>query len=73
MGIVARKTLNKGDVVKMFTCTGGDYGDPLERDPQQVALDVKNGFVSVEQAEKDYGVIVDPNTHEVTGFRGGRR
>ena len=73
MGIVARKTLDKGDVVKMFTCTGGGYGNPLERDPKRVALDVKNGFISVEQAKNDYGVTVDPNTCEVTGFCGGRK
>lgn len=68
MGIVARHVMNKNDVAYMVTCTGGGYGNPLERDPKQVAWDVKNEYISVRQAEEDYGVIVDPETFEVKGF-----
>ncbi|MEX0923668.1 MAG: hydantoinase B/oxoprolinase family protein [Rhodovibrionaceae bacterium] len=38
---------------------GGGWGDPLERDPAAVLTDVGDGFVSVESARKDYGVIVE--------------
>ena len=38
MGIVARKLLNTGDAVRMVTCTGGGYGDPLKREPEKVFL-----------------------------------
>lgn len=73
MGITARRVMNKGDVVRMVTCTGGGYGNPLEREPESVAWDVKNEYISLEQAREDYGVIVDPETFEVTGFTEKRR
>lgn len=38
---------------------GGGYGDPFERDPALVALDVRNGIVSRESAQRDYGVVLD--------------
>ena len=72
MGIVARHVMNKDDTVYMVTCTGGGYGNPLERDPKQVAWDVKNEYITVKQAEEDYGVIVDPETFEVTGLTSAR-
>lgn len=69
MGIVARKVMNRDDTVRMVTCTGGGYGDPMERDPESVAWDVKNEYISVRQAEEDYGVVVDPDTYEVKAVR----
>lgn len=60
--------MNTNDVVRMVTATGGGYGDPLRRDPAKVAMDVKNEYITAEQAKADYGVIVDPDTFEVTGF-----
>jgi hypothetical protein len=44
---------------------GGGYGDPLERDPDRVRVDVRDGFVSLVAAERDYGVVLDPETLEV--------
>lgn len=38
---------------------GGGYGDPLERNAARVAADVVEGYVSVEAAARDYGVVVD--------------
>lgn len=56
---------------------GGGYGDPLLRKPSQVAHDVRNGFVSVRAAERDYGVVVNPTDFAVddaatAGLRGTR-
>ena len=51
----------------MVTCTGGGYGDPKKRDPLKVADDARNGYISVEQAERDYGVRLDPATYDVIG------
>ena len=73
MGIVARHVMNKDDVVYMVTCTGGGYGNPLERDPELVARDVKNEYISVRQAEEDYGFIVDADTFEVKGLTDARK
>jgi N-methylhydantoinase B len=44
-----------------FVCygpAGGGYGNPLERDPAKVADDVLDGFISIETARRDYGVVV---------------
>ena len=73
MGIVARRVMNKDDVVRMVTCTGGGYGNPLERDPEAVAWDVKNEYITADQAEKEYGVLVDPETFEIKGYTSNRR
>ena len=49
---------------------GGGWGDPLERDPELVAADVRNEFISRESAEQDYGVVVtDDFTVDVEGTR----
>lgn len=51
-----------GDVLVNNTGGGGGYGNPLLREPSRVAHDVRNGFVSVAAAERDYGVVVDPSS-----------
>lgn len=38
---------------------GGGYGDPLERDPELVRDDARNGFISVQAAKDEYGVVLD--------------
>ncbi|MGD9024083.1 MAG: hypothetical protein PVG52_04520, partial [Desulfobacterales bacterium] len=54
-----------GDVIQFVSAGGGGYGDPQERDPHAVELDVRNEYVSIERAEADYGVIIDPATLKV--------
>ena len=54
--------LEEGEVLANNTGGGGGYGNPQLRDPSRVADDVSNGYVSVDAAERDYGVIVDPIT-----------
>ena len=44
---------------------GGGWGDPLERDPELVAQDVRNDKVSLASARDDYGVVLDPDTFAV--------
>jgi len=69
-GKVARHPLAAGDLVRVVTATGGGYGDPLERDPEAVANDVRNGYVTVDEARDQYGVEVDPATFAVVGLPG---
>ena len=38
---------------------GGGYGDPFERDPEAVLWDVIEGYVSIEGARRDYGVVIE--------------
>ncbi|MGO0063155.1 hydantoinase B/oxoprolinase family protein [Brevibacillus fluminis] len=66
-GKYARFPLQKGDVVRLITATGGGYGDPLKRPVEKVAYDAKNGYITVEQAKEVYGVLLDPSTYEVVG------
>ena len=61
--------LEAGQVLANNTGGGGGWGNPFERDPALVAKDVRNGFVSVEAAERDYGVAVDPATFGVDTVR----
>jgi N-methylhydantoinase B len=67
VGKSARVHLKKGDVARLITATGGGWGNPNERPVEVVQKDVRDGFITVEMAEKDYGVFLDPDTLEVTG------
>ena len=51
--------LRAGDVLEIETAGGGGYGDPLEREVDLVARDVREGLVSPEEATIEYGVVVD--------------
>ncbi|GGC40633.1 5-oxoprolinase [Novosphingobium marinum] len=46
-----------GDLLHFITWGGGGWGDPLERDPELVALEVRQGLVSGKGA-RDYGVVL---------------
>ncbi len=50
--------LKAGDAYLMQSGGGGGFGNPLERDPERVAHDVREGYVSRDAAHRDYGVIV---------------
>jgi N-methylhydantoinase B len=58
-GLVDDEPLRKGDLIRLVT-TGGGWGDPLEREPELVRLDVLRGLVSRHSAERDYGVRLGP-------------
>jgi N-methylhydantoinase B len=57
--------LQSNDVISIRTPGAGGYGSPMLRDPQAVLDDVLDGKVSVESAERDYGVVVDLSTKSV--------
>ncbi|MDE2756248.1 MAG: hypothetical protein OXI92_06825 [Acidobacteriota bacterium] len=48
-----------GDSVYHRLAGGGGWGDPLTRDPDAVARDVRNDKVSPGSARRDYGVVLD--------------
>ncbi|OFK76570.1 hydantoinase B/oxoprolinase family protein [Staphylococcus sp. HMSC071G07] len=50
--------LNKGDKVILRTATGGGYGDPYQRPQEKIASDIKNGYITEEQAREIYGYNV---------------
>jgi N-methylhydantoinase B len=56
------RSIDKGSGCEVFMMTcpgGGGYGDPLEREPGAVALDVAAGIVSAAAARSAYGVVLD--------------
>jgi N-methylhydantoinase B len=53
------RPLQTGDRVRMSTGGGGGYGDPRRRANELVLRDVTRGFVSLESARDDYGVMFD--------------
>jgi N-methylhydantoinase B len=57
--------LKPGDVLTIDAAGGGGCGNPLEREPERVESDVMEGYVSLEKAREDYGVIIDPKTMKV--------
>src|SRR5688572_29023742 len=50
--------LKKGDVFRLDTPGGGGHGDAYAREPERVLADVREGVLSAEAAERDYGVVV---------------
>ncbi|HWM80694.1 MAG TPA: hydantoinase B/oxoprolinase family protein [Pseudolabrys sp.] len=50
--------IRPGQKVRLETPGGGGFGDPGSRDPQQVARDVRFGYVSRAAAARDYKVAL---------------
>jgi N-methylhydantoinase B len=58
----------EGDIFSRPTAGGGGFGDPLERDPALVLEDVKDDYVSVARAAKDYGVVIETIDAELCDY-----
>jgi N-methylhydantoinase B len=63
-GLVDAEPVRAGQVIRIRTTGGGGWGDPLDRDPERVAQDVRDGKVSQAGARDDYGVV--PGDEEAT-------
>ena len=50
--------LGRGDVFRHEMSGGGGFGDPLDRDPERVLRDVIEEKVTLEYAEREYGVVL---------------
>lgn len=48
--------IKKGDAFAVRSGGGGGFGHPFDRPAERVAWDVRQGYVSVESARRDYGV-----------------
>jgi N-methylhydantoinase B len=70
---VARVALDADDVLEVVATGGGGFGDPIEREPERVALDVRSRLVSRTEAVRVYGVVLatDGSVDEVA--TAGRR
>jgi N-methylhydantoinase B len=61
--------LQPGDEVVKLSSGGAGVGDPREREPERVRDDVIAELVTVEAAERIYGVALDPETLEIDTAR----
>jgi N-methylhydantoinase B len=55
----SRLVLAKGDVLAMAGGGGGGLGDPLLREPERVAIDLANGYITADHAAAAYGVVIE--------------
>jgi N-methylhydantoinase B len=58
-----------GDIVIKLSAGGAGVGAPDKREPAAVQQDVRNGFVTLEAAERIYRVALDPQTLEIDEAR----
>ena len=62
---VNAKPLKKGDRVKVETGGGGGFGNPFNRPPEKVLEDYLDGYIDIDTARKEYGVVIDPDKQEI--------
>ena len=53
---VSGLTVNRDDVIRVITSCGGGYGDPKKRDAEKIKADIKNELLTLERAQKIYGM-----------------
>lgn len=69
-----RQPVPAGERVVLEMPGGGGLGDPLSREPERVAEDVRTGLVSRESALADYGVVIrDDGSVDETRTRAARQ
>ncbi|GAB2651100.1 hydantoinase B/oxoprolinase family protein [Prescottella soli] len=66
--VFSNVAIQSGDSFERPSAGGGGYGDPLEREPEDVVDDVIDGYVSIERAALDYGVVIDAVDPEIDHF-----
>jgi N-methylhydantoinase B len=54
-------TMKPGDIFGSVPHGGGGIGDPIRRNPERVAADVRQRLVSAEWANRIYGTVLDGN------------
>ncbi len=59
------QVLEPGDAYIIRSGGGGGYGSPLEREPEKVEGDVRQGYVTKAAAEKLYGIVFRDGTLDV--------
>lgn len=62
---ISNLPLAPNEVVSFQTGGGGGYGSPLERESEKVLFDVINGYVSLQKAKEEYGVVIDQDRMKI--------
>ena len=57
--------LQPGQRVILELPGGGGFGEPSERDIKRILADVRAGYVSIEAAARDYGVVIDAESMQI--------
>lgn len=52
--------LNSNTKIVIQTAGGGGYGHAFERKEENVLNDIVQGFITIDRAEKEYGVAIEP-------------
>ncbi len=53
--------MRRGDVLRMITPSGGGFGEPLDRVPDLVTVEVLDGLLTPDQAMAQYGLVLKPD------------
>jgi len=73
LDLCARLVVKPGQIIVSRCNGGGGYGDPLEREPERVLRDVREGWVSHARARNTYGVAITEELvidwHETSALR----
>lgn len=51
--------VNKDDIIRIVTGAGGGFGDPKNRNHAAIQEDIRNGFLTEEQATTVYGMELE--------------
>jgi N-methylhydantoinase B len=54
-----------GTILHQVAGGGGGYGKPTLRPAAQVIREVRNGTLSLQKAQEEYGIVIDPMTMEL--------
>ena len=54
--------IKAGSLFRVETCGGGGFGPAIERNPESVLRDVREGKISLRRATREYKVVVDKKT-----------
>jgi N-methylhydantoinase B len=57
------------DVLYLRPDGGGGYGDPLDRDPQLVKEDLRNGMITAQPTRDIYGVVINDDAVDIEATR----
>ena len=72
--LVCMQPVEKGQGWECLHGTAASFGDPLERDPEWVRWNAREGLITVQQAKEDFGVVLDTEPerykvdHKATGM-----
>jgi N-methylhydantoinase B len=66
-------TLGPGQTFEFRAGSGGGWGDPLEREPELVRLDVRVGRLTHAEADATYGVVLETSAVVDTAATAARR